>query len=185
MSQNEISTGKTIQISGEQKKRVSFNAETPTQKRTAAALKTIAYMAGRYVTANVGDGGVRFGEQVINTDSVSGLLTGTVIINREPFYTVINKDRKVMLVHAECTPSLIKPENLPAEFSVLDYIKWHEPEFLVQLCKDETSSYEVPKPFIVNYQRQDPKTGDVLKAQTRRPDHNDGKKPQGKKRKNG
>lgn len=185
MSQNEISTGKTIQISGEQKKRVSFNAETPTQKRTAAALKNIAYMAGRYVTVQVGDEGVRIGKQTIITDSVSGLLTGAVIINREPFYTVINKDRKVMLVHAGRTPSVIKPENLPAEFSVLDYLKWHEPEFLVQLCKDETTSYEVPKPFIVNYQRQDPKTGDVLKVQPRRPEHKDSKKPHGKKRKNG
>lgn len=152
MNQNEVST-KTVQLPKNQKtaKKAAFTAETPLQKQTKAAIANYAYMAGRYVTfTDVHDIKDNFHL------SFTGLLTGIVTKHMAAYYQVIDQDRRICYIAATQTPEIIKQEDLSANFSVLDYLKWHDTKFLVELCEKENEKLQVTvlKPVMVNFHRQ-------------------------------
>lgn len=127
----------------------AFMAETPAIKARKSAIKFMNIAAGRYVKINFDI----YSET--SESSVTGLLTCVAGNERAAYYVIMDADRNTRLIPVEEKVNIIKDE-IPMSLSVLDYLKWHETDFLVDRVQEFLTKENTPSltPITINWHKQ-------------------------------
>lgn len=97
-----------------------FQAETPKEEAKRKCINAIKRDAGKYVD--------------FSDEGIIGLLAGACVYNGWANFLIIDKDKKIIPIKAINTYHIVK--NIPANLSVLDYLKRDQPEFLQEITED-------------------------------------------------
>lgn len=171
-----VSTSSSIVFNNTTKRTKTYIAETPAVKAKADAKKDIKRLAGRYYYGNTSNGFFNIG---------NGLITSLAVDAKEnAYYIVMDRDRKVHAVNVVNTSfDMITDYEIPSDLSVLDYLKWHDVEFLIDRVNSfiTEKGYTAISPVTVNYKFQMEKKNKVGNNKKKNTPKNSSKKKSNKK----
>lgn len=112
---------KNVSIQEKKNKQKVFQVKTPMDELKDKTRQRAIAAAGKYVEFSSG---------------ISGLLVGALYFNYEPFFVLVNKGRNITLVSAI---EKFDYADYDINFSVLNYIRTHNPEVIVELVSKKVA----------------------------------------------